>query len=510
MISESQNLVSTRAEESATPSTNVGGRKIAEFLAKRVNLVYLVSLSLALLTWLIPIRQPLWLDETFSYWQIQGGLSEIWARSSAWPCSPIYPYILWLTEKIAGHGEGALRIPSFLAMVGAVYFLYRTTNLLFEHETALITAILFSINPDVAFAAVDARSYAFAMLAVTLASYLLVTWTRSGRSREAVFLGITCGWILYFQYLYAVVFPAFFLYFIFVKRNQLKSAVRGFGIVTISFLISITPLIPHVVSLVRAKDAHSFSPVPDIHMLLSQLAPKPLSTIVLWTVLIAAAISKIRRSSERELPGAVLGLVIAIIPCVILYDVSVSTSLQVFLARYVLVAVPGIALCWAWLLSLVNSRVMKVLAVMAVVLIGISNILSVPPRHSYSWKTAIGFTRVDVARDHAPVLMCSDYVESDTHALPGSPVTDSAFVSQVSYYTIGEPVRVLPRELTEYSKSAISSFLEGEASHKRFVVLAFKPSYPTIHWLKEKTQNSHSEHYLGVFDGVFVVEFLPR
>ena len=90
-----------------------------------------LALALAISTWFLAIGAPLWLDETVSFFVIKGGFSEILSRQG-WPGVPAYPFILWLWVKAVGTGELALRISSVIAMLGAVYLLYRSARELFD------------------------------------------------------------------------------------------------------------------------------------------------------------------------------------------------------------------------------------------------------------------------------------------------------------------------------------------------------------------------------------------
>src|SRR5579859_82928 len=108
--------------------------------------IYALTLALAISTWLLAIRAPLWLDETISFFVIKGGFREILSRQG-WPGVPAYPYILWLWAKAVGTGEVALRISSVLAMLGAVYLLYRSARELFDVDVAIIAAIVFCLHP---------------------------------------------------------------------------------------------------------------------------------------------------------------------------------------------------------------------------------------------------------------------------------------------------------------------------------------------------------------------------
>ena len=79
-------------------------------------------------------------------------------------------------------------------------------------------------------------------------------------------------------------------------------------------------------------------------------------------VLIAA----VRRRLDLRRPFGSDGLILlctslALVPILILYALSVGTSIHVFVPRYRLVAVPGIALCWALVVSRIDSRALRLL-----------------------------------------------------------------------------------------------------------------------------------------------------
>ena len=87
-------------------------KRRGENLAQQfLGAIYLVCLLVAFALRLIQINSPLWLDETVSFVQINGGFGKIYAHQG-WPGIPAYLYILWLFTKILGTSEIALRIPS--------------------------------------------------------------------------------------------------------------------------------------------------------------------------------------------------------------------------------------------------------------------------------------------------------------------------------------------------------------------------------------------------------------
>jgi hypothetical protein len=130
-------------------------------------LIYAMALTVALSTWFIEIRAPLWLDETVSMFLIRGGWAGIMSRQ-IWPDAPAYSCLLWLWTKVMGTRELMLRVSSVLPMLAAVYLLYRAARELFDQDVALIAAIVFCLHPIIIFAAIDVRPYAFAALATNL------------------------------------------------------------------------------------------------------------------------------------------------------------------------------------------------------------------------------------------------------------------------------------------------------------------------------------------------------
>ena len=163
--------------------------------------LYGVALAVSISTWFLAIRAPLWLDETISFFIIKGGFSEIISRQG-WPGVPAYPYLLWLWVKAVGTSEVALRISSVLAMLGAVYLLYRSARELFEWDVAFIAATVFCLHPIVNSESIDVRPYPFAAVAITASIFALARLRHNnsytlaalfGFSRRALFIFNSCS-----------------------------------------------------------------------------------------------------------------------------------------------------------------------------------------------------------------------------------------------------------------------------------------------------------------------------
>jgi hypothetical protein len=108
------------------------------------------------------------------------------------------------------------------------------------------------------------------------------------------------------------------------------------------------------------------------------------------------------------------------------------------------------------------------------------------------------------------VLICSDIPEADHMRMPeGAAIEETGILPPLSYYKLTVPVAPLPRTLNEEAIRAGSVFLQQQ-EQRRFLAMAFIESYGTLDWLTKAAAASHTVRELGAFDGVKVLEFVPR
>jgi hypothetical protein len=289
---------------------------------------------------------------------------------------------------------------------------------------------------------------------------------------------------------------------------------RQRGIALASFAIAFLPVTSVLHLMVNTKGTHVFEEGPPLSELGWTLAPEWWIYILLSTILIAAATRKLDLQSPPAAWIISLCAAVGLAPILILYGVSAGTSIHVFADRYRLVAIPGIALCWAGLLSRINSRALRLL--FCVALVSTSTYLYYGSRmartHGYTWKYALQFAEKNASVDNAPVLICSDFRESDGATMPdGEAVKDNGFFAPLAYYPLSVPVIGLPRALNDEAIRAVSTFLqEPVRQRQRFLALGFGPSYQTLRYISDRALGTHSVRKLGVLDGIVVLEFSPR
>jgi hypothetical protein len=500
----------SQIENSGVPRRQTG---VLSSVPNRVHdAIYALAFMVSVSIWFLAIRAPLWLDETGSFQQISGGFAAIPARQGL--SFPAYSYILWFCTKILGTSEIALRVPAILAMLGAVYLLYRAALELFDRDIAIIAAILFCLHPITVFASIDVRPYAFAALAINAAILALVRLRHNHSYGLAALFGFLTACIVYFHFLFAVIFPALALGFFFVKSGDRKYLWRQFGLALAVFVVALVPVIPWTRSMLHSSGTHVIDPAPKLIELVWTLAPGWLPFIVLGAVFLAAVTRRIALRNCFESWRVVLCASLGLIPILILYGLSVETPLHVFVDRYRLVAIPGIALCWALAVSLIHSRAIRLL--FCVVLVGVAvyqNVGSPYSKiHGYTWKYALALAEKNASTDGTPVVICSDFVESDSMPVPVGPaVKDSALFAPLTYYKLSVPVVGLPRALNDEAIRVGSSFLrDAAARHERFLALGAEHSYDTLKWLVSSVSETYDVRQLGESFGIVILEFTPR
>jgi len=478
-----------------------------------VVLVYALAVLVALSLWFLAIRAPLWLDETHSFYLIKRGVAEIMSRQG-WHVHPFYPYVLWLWSEAMGTGEVALRIPSVLAMLGAAYLLCRAAWELFDRDVAIIVTVIFCLHPIVIFESIDIRPYAFAALAIN-ASILALVYLRHNESNWlAALFGLAAGCIGHFLFLFTVILPALAVCFVAVKTGDRKIAWRQGGVAVAAFALVSWPVVSVLRLMFQSRSTHVFEDAPKLSALGVTLAPGWLPCIVAGAILVAWATQQLDLQSGLEGWRILFCAALALIPILILYGVSVETSIHVFVFRYRLVAIPGIALGWGLIVSRIGSSTLRSLLCVAVVASVACWYVTSPlsRQHGYTWKYALETAEKNASADDAPVLVCSDFPESDSVPMPvGEAVKDSGLFAPLTYYTLSVPVVGLPRALNEEAMGIVSSFLQQSGKRKqRFLALGFKASRKTLEFIESSASPTYSVHKLGVFDGIAVEEFTPR
>ena len=400
-----------------------------------------------------------------------------------------------------------------IAMLLAVYVFYRCARELFDWDVAAIAAVLFILHRGIAFAAIDARPYAFALLLTNLTISWFLRWSKTRQIQYAVLLGISAAGIFYFHYLFASILAALALYHVLSSSRSLRADLAQIGMMLGCFLVVLLPVLPRLLYIYQTRATHSFADVPRRIFLLQIIDPGVLQILILVCILLFAAVARKfvipgRESIKTFLLCCLLGLV----PIFLFYVISIATPVHVFIPRYLLVAVnSGICLLWAWILSLIDSGVSR--AVFCAAFAGVCLFLAYSSpasrRHEGSWKPALAYANSMAVDSSTRILMCSPLVEADYQPMPAV-ANDSVLFAPLSYYKVNAAVVPLPRSMSPEAQRQVLRFLVG-ARRSRFLVLAgLGPSTKILDYVAYSSQDTHTYRVLGPFDSVWVAEFVPN
>ena len=354
-------------------------------------MIYALALVVSISTWFLAIRAPLWLDETVSFFVIKGGSQRYCLARDGQASRRIHTFF-GSGSRAVGTGEIALRISSVLAMLGAVYLLYRSARELFDSDVAVIAAVVFCLHPIVISEAIDVRPYPFAALAITSSIFALVRLRHNDSNWLAALFGLSAACIVYFQFLFVVILPALVICFFAIKVGDRKTLWRQFWVALVTFALAFLPVIPGLRYMFHTSGVHVYAEAPAFWQLRGTLAPEAAGAL-----LSGDPPHRRPRARRLDLRSLLEGRTIlfcgslALVPILILYGVSKGTSIHIFLARYCIVAVPGIALCWAWVVSRIDSRALRLLFCTALVAVTAYHSFSSPSSraHNYTWKYAL-------------------------------------------------------------------------------------------------------------------------
>jgi hypothetical protein len=174
--------------------------------------------------------------------------------------------------------------------------------------------------------------------------------------------------------------------------------------------------------------------------------------------------------------------------------------------------VAGSALTWGWLFAWIDSRRLRQIFCVGLVAATVFLNFKSPYKrtHEITFKRAHEFVNANVAKDEAPVLVCSAFIESDFQPMPPNPASDNALLAQMSYYPLKASAVLLPGDLNDNTIRVASQSVQTAAQRgQRFLALAGPGSYSTLQWLAAYSSGVFAAHTIGEFDRVLVVEFVP-
>lgn len=475
-------FVQVALETSASPNS----RRDRDAATADVPLLIAAGALLVVQLWFGLAGTSFWLDETGTWWVIRDGPFEAIARAYSWSVqSPFYYLLAWLSSRIFGLSEVALRIPSMLAMAGAVFLLFRIARRLFDRSTAIITAVIFLSAAS--FYAIDARPYALAMLCLTASALSLMRWVEKNRLIDAVACVIAGAGVVYAHYIMALGLGPLLLYALAAVWNRRRRlwtlAAMAAGIVTLAL-----PLIPKLLPFYATRRAHTVVGLPQSGDLLQAFIPCSLAgmlVILIWLWMSARG----RASFERrcDFPACVLVASWAVFAPLVLFLLPAVSDLRLFVDRYFSSALPGQALLVGFLISSIRTRGVRtglVLVIAAASVLGQSG-MTVGSHGGENWRDALRYIRAEAGS--APVLLVSPFAEgADFKALNDPALREVLFAPEAMY---GAPAHSIPLPRT---------FPYGETARLEEIARRLRDE-PHFYFMNDRSDRSYVLWLMGRF-----------
>jgi uncharacterized membrane protein len=468
-------------------------------------ILFLLVVATAALLWLPPLDSSLWLDEIDTYFTVKDGVfASIQRNILAHPqCSTLYNAIIALLIGVFGSSEVALRLPSLLAIIVAAVYLFRIGAKLVDRETGLLASVVFVALRDVSFAAVDARSYAFAMAACVASSFYFLRFVEpppasdpfdsrtehdtvaQSKRRDGIAYALTAALTVHFHYVFGLALLAHALVLAFLMaRRELLIVPRDMVLVVAVFVLAVLPGVAPFLATVSARDAISYAPPQVISNLLGVWARPEFAASIVPLLLIRTALGKSVgfRLPSFEAAGWLLLIAWTVLPPTVVFLVSELSSVQMFLTRYFLCAQAGLALLVAVLLRGFDPPGLRAGAATVFALLAI--VADSRDTHVLEdWRAMSAALRAEIG-DDTPVLMNAGFVEAgnvDWLTLPDDDDRKQFLLAPASYYPMPGVVSVLPYRIDDdtrdYMEKVVVPSLDGV---ERFAVVARQRRDPWI------------------------------
>ena len=424
-----------------------------------------LGLAVIVRLWAMPLSSSLWLDEFGTVWVTDGGFAQILERARLFPQSIPYAGIVAATRAGLGSSEAALRLPSLLAMLAAVWALFRTVRGLLGTSLGFLAAGVFLLFPPIEFAAADARPYAFGVLFAILATGGLARWLERGGAGNAAVYAVCGAATVYFQYLFATLFAAHALYVLWRRRRGAPVPWPGIAATAAAIGVLLLPAARLAAEIGRDRAAHAFGVLPSAAALFHALVPTRVLGLLVPALLVAFATRLARRFRLERPQGPALDAIVlfglsAGVPPLVLFGIARITATPVFDARYLIVTAPAWAALLGWLLAAVKpaagrAATLAAALALAVVLRGELGHRAIAHARE-EWRGAVA--ALNAGEGPLPVFLSGTFIESKDAALVADRRHRDYLRAPLAYYRPRGPVDVLPLRADDGVEARVGRF----------------------------------------------------
>jgi hypothetical protein len=371
--------------------------------------------------------------------------------------------------------------------------------------------------PEVLFLAGDARPYAPGLLFATLSTTLLLRFFARPGYASAALYALTAALMVHMQILFGLVVAAHLLFAGLQWRRGGSPMVRYLAAALVLLIAFAGPAVAlRMLSIGGHPEAHSYAGPPGVLNLAEAFFPIPVMAAILGAaaavMVLAADIGIPHAGYSDEL---ILAGLVALIPPLLCFVAARALHLGLFLGRYYVGYAVGLAVCCGALLGPLRSGRAAKLAMICIALFQVASLGSLIANaqghtmHRGDWAAAVAFVDQNTAADGAPVLIRSQYVESDFN--PVEPVSGNPMFSQLVRYPSRSRMTGLRATLNEADvEQALNSIRNSGAFQGRLLLMSYdgpKSLDILLTFLAGRLGPAFTLREIGDFDGIHVLEF---
>lgn len=217
----------------------------------RTGLLAMIALCLVAADIRLATSRGLWVDEAISVRQAQLPYRQMLAdmqNTDVHP--PLHHTLLWITVRLFGTSELAVRLPSLIAGVALVPAMAWSGRVIYDKRTGWVAAALACVAPFCVWYSQEARMYALFMLFAALAVAAQVVAVRRGLRRDWIIYAVCTAaliWTQYFAFLPVMVQQVAFAWVVWRRRGdreRRRALVRGWLAASALIAVALIPMVP--------------------------------------------------------------------------------------------------------------------------------------------------------------------------------------------------------------------------------------------------------------------------
>jgi mannosyltransferase len=336
-----------------------------------VFLLVFLMLAVSALSFLFLSRQSLRLDEAQSIWQSSHSTFGVINVISQDVHVPLYGLLLHFWQLFFGTDVAVGRTLSLIFFLLSIPAIYALGAEAYNQNVGRFAALILAASPFLNWYGNEMRMYSLLLLLAIVNQYFFIrlfSGRRSLNSRESEIyswwgFGISAFLGIYTHYFFWLLLLTEGVYFAFNRKKFPGDALRNFSIIALLLLLAIAPWLWYVKSQHQIANQAPGLLKPtsvDFFNVFSQFMfgfqdDHVNTTIVsLWPLAVLLSFLGLRKNKDNNGPSAFFVLA-ACLPVLVALAVSLWVR-PVFLARYLILAVPALYLFLAWFISGCSRR----------------------------------------------------------------------------------------------------------------------------------------------------------